>query len=498
MTELESSFVADLPERIGVLIVGAGVSGIGAACHLQKHMPDQDFLIVDAMPGYGGTWWTHRYPGARSDSDLHTYGYKFKPWLGKTLATSSEILKYLGEVIEDQDLEPRIRYGWRVTSADWSSDTNSWSVELTRSDGGDTRQISTPFLLLCQGYYDHEKGYTPEWRGMSDFEGTIIHPQHWPDDLDYAGKRVVVIGSGATAATLIPAMAEDAAHITMLQRSPTFFAALPSKHPLAEQLRALDIPDEWFHEIMRRTHIQESGAIAKLAESNPDEARKMLIDGIRPLLPEGFDVDRHFNPSYRPWQQRLAAVPDGDLFAAIRSGKASVVTDKIAKFTAEGIALESGDVLEADIIITATGFNLNVFGGTSFSLDGEPVNFPDHVTYRGMMVSGIPNMAYMFGYLRASWTLRSDFVGDFVGALLSHLRDQQFSKVVPTLRPEDADMERQPWTRSENFNAGYMLRRQHLLFGQGDREPWLHLHEYADECDTLGQLRLDDNALVFN
>ena len=485
-------------EHVDVLIVGAGISGIGAAHHLRERFPGRSFVVLDALEDRGGTWWTHRYPGARSDSDLFTFGYRFKPWRGPSIATSEEILSYLDEVIDEDDLGDVIRYRHRVTAASWSTEDRRWTVEVTREDTGEHLRFTTDFLWMCQGYYDHSGPHRPQWEGMDRFEGVVVHPQQWPDDLDHAGKRVVVIGSGATAATLVPAMAQTAGHVTMLQRSPTFFFARPKTHELAETLRALDVPDEWTHEILRRAYIAESDEITRMSFESPDELRTFLIESMRPLLPEGFDIDKHFTPRYRPWQQRLAVVPDGDLFTALREGRASVVTDTIETFTETGIRLTSGEELEADVVVTATGFDLSLFGGVAFTVDGEPVDFPERVTWRGIMISGVPNMAYVFGYFRNSWTLRADLVSEFVCRLLTHMEEQGATTVVPTLRPEDADMPLRPWADPENFNAGYVMRSMHLMFKQGDREPWTHLLEYAQERTTLPAADLDDKSLLYS
>ena len=489
---------AQQTEHVDVLIVGAGISGIGAAHHLRERFPGRSFVVLDALEDRGGTWWTHRYPGARSDSDLFTFGYRFKPWRGPSIATSEEILSYLDEVIDEDDLGDVIRYRHRVTAAAWSTEDRRWTVQVTRDDTGEQLRFTTDFLWMCQGYYDHSGPHRPQWAGMDRFGGVVVHPQQWPDDLDHAGKRVVVIGSGATAATLVPAMAQTAGHVTMLQRSPTFFFARPRTHELAETLRALDVPDEWTHEILRRAYIAESDEITRMSFESPDELRAFLIESMRPLLPEGFDIDKHFNPRYRPWQQRLAVVPDGDLFTALREGTASVVTDTIETFTETGIRLTSGEELEADVVVTATGFDLSLFGGVAFTVDGEPVDFPERVTWRGIMISGVPNMAYVFGYFRNSWTLRADLVSEFVCRLLAHMEEQGATTVVPTLRPEDADMPLRPWADPENFNAGYVMRSMHLMFKQGDREPWTHLLEYAQERTTLPAADLDDKSLLYS
>lgn len=489
--------MTDAADQVDVLIVGAGISGIGAGHHLIHQSPEKSFAILESKATFGGTWQTHRYPGTRSDSDLFTFGYRFKPWTGAPIASAEEILRYMGEVIDESDLGSHIRYGHAITSAQWSSDTRQWTVAVTKTDTGEELTITAAFLWMCQGYYRHSEGYTPEWKGMDRFQGRIVHPQTWPDDLDYTDQRVVVIGSGATAATLIPAMALDCAHITMLQRSPTFFFTGRNVNELADTLRELEIPDEWIHEIVRRKILLEQGQIAQMSAEFPDLVREGLLEGIRAILGPDFDLDTHFNPRYRPWQQRIAFVPDGDLFEGIKSGKASVVTDEIESFTETGIQLTSGDHLDADLIITATGFNLNVLGDIDFTIDGSPLDFADTVTYRGMMFTGIPNMVWVFGYFRASWTLRVDLIADFVCRLLAHMDDLGASVVTPALRAEDADMARLPWVDPENFNPGYLTRGLHLLPQQGDRDPWRHTQDYWAEKDALPEADLDDGALTF-
>lgn len=486
-----------MTEHFDFLIIGAGISGIGAACHLRQRFAGSSLAILEAMDGFGGTWWTHRYPGARSDSDLFTYGYGFKPWKGRAIATADEIRGYLDEVIDENGLAPLIRYGHKVQSARWSSEDKRWTLEVTRTGSDEVLTCTTGFLWICAGYYDHGQGYTPEWPTLKDFQGQVVHPQHWPRELDCAGKRVVVIGSGATAATLIPSLADDVAHVTMLQRSPTFFATEPWEHPLEAQLRPLQLPDAWFHEIMRRAFIAKTDEVVRLSFAHPEELRAFLIGETRARLPEGFDVDKHFNPRYRPWQQRIANVPDGDLFDAIRAGKASVVTDTIERFDAQGIQLTSGERLDADIIVTATGFNLKLFGGIAFSVDGAPVDLRERITYRGMMIEGIPNMAYTQGYFRSSWTLRSDLVCDWVCRLIAHMREQGHTMVQPTVPSADAGMQRLSWIEADNFNAGYVMRSQAAMYGQGDRHPWKHGLEHAEERVSLPAASPQDEALAY-
>ena len=408
-------------------IVGAGISGIGAAYHLKTQCPGMSFVILEAKDSFGGTWITHRYPGIRSDSDLYTFGYRFKPWIGNPIATAEEILAYLGEVIDENGLAAHIRYGRRIERARWSSADNLWTLEGSESDGAAVR-VTANFLWMCQGYYRHEKGYTPEWEGMETFAGRIVHPQSWPDDFDCAGKKVVVIGSGATAATLIPAIAGRCSHVTMLQRSPTYYITGRNANALADTLRELEVDETWIHEITRRKVLFDQAAFTRRCFSEPEAVKTELLSAVRAYLGEDYDVETHFSPKYRPWRQRIAFIPDGDLFRAIRAQRASVVTDEIERFTPSGILTKSGKLIEADIVVTATGFNLSVLGDIDFAIDGEPLRFSDTVTYRGMMFIGVPNMAWVFGYFRSSWTLRVDLVADFVCRLLNHMKAKGLSR----------------------------------------------------------------------
>lgn len=486
-----------MDEHIGVLIIGAGISEIDAAYHLRQRCPDRSFLVLDAMDGFGGTWRTHRYPGARSDSDLFTYGYSFKPWRGPSIATADEIRNYMGEVIEENDLGRHIRYGHRVVTANWSTQDEWWIVEAIRSDTGETLRLTAGFLWLCQGYYRHQHGYVPDWSGLENFKGPVIHPQSWPEDLNWRGKRIIVIGSGATAATLIPALAKEAEHVTLLQRSPTFFVVEPAEHALAAPLRALDIPEEWTYEILRKAYIAQNLELNRMSLEQPEDLRKQLLDAVRAHLPDDFDVEKHFSPRYRPQQQRLAFVPGGDFFVPMREGKASVVTDTIDRFNEQGIVLSSGEFLEADIVVTATGFNLCLFGDVLFSVDGEPVDFAAHVTYRGLMINDIPNMAYTLGYLRTSWTMRADMVSEFVCRLLGYMEERGMRTVVPVLRSQERSMPHLPFCDPNNFNPGYIMRSQHIMYRQGDRMPWRSLREYAEERHELPVATLDDGILTY-
>lgn len=486
-----------MTEHFDVLIVGAGISGVGGAYHLTVQCPGTSFVLLEAQGSFGGTWITHRFPGIRSDSDLHTFGYRFKPWTGAPIATAAEILTYMHEVIEENDLGRHIRYHHRIERASWSSEENRWTIEATRTDTGEALSFTAGFLWMCQGYYRHSGGYTPDWKGMADFKGRIIHPQTWPDDLDYRGKRVVVIGSGATAATIIPAMAPDCAHITMLQRSPTYFRIGRNAIPIAEELRKLQVDEAWVHEIVRRKIIYEQTAFAKRCVREPEAVKQELLAGIREYVGGDYDVGKHFTPRYRPWQQRLAFVPDGDMFRAIAEGRASVVTDEIERFVETGILLKSGALLEADVIVTATGFNLCVLGDIDFAIDGKPLVFSETVTYRGMMFTGVPNLAWVFGYFRASWTLRADLVADFVCGLLNQMKARGAKRVVPTLRLQDADMPLLPWIDEENFNPGYMLRGMHLLPKRGDKPEWAHTQDYWSEKDEFAAIDFDDEVFVY-
>lgn len=484
------------PEHFDVLIVGAGISGIGAAHHLSEKCPEKSFVILENKASFGGTWRQHTYPGIRSDSDLYTFGYGFKPWAGKPIAEAGAILDYMEEAIEDDHIGDRIRYQHQVLSASWSSDEQRWLIEARRKDSGELVCYSANFLWMCQGYYRHEKGYMPEWEGMKEFKGPIVHPQTWPEDLDYKGKRVLVIGSGATAATLVPNMADDCEHITMLQRSPTYFWTGENRNELADRLRMLGIDEQTVHDIVRKDILKTHEDIQSLSVQAPEMVKDELFKVIREYLGEDFDMT-HFTPSYRPWQQRLAYVPDGDLFESIKSGKVSVVTDHIERFTEKGILTKSGELLEADIIITATGFNISVMGDIAFDVDGEPVDFGNTYTYRGLMNSGVPNMSYMFGYLRTSWTMRVDMVCDLVCRLLNRMDERGATSVTATPLESERDMEMLPWISEDEFNPGYLKRSLHLMPKQGTHEPWTYIADYYVEREILPNLDLDEPQLVY-
>ena len=483
--------------HVDVLVVGAGISGIGAGYHLRQQCPGRSFVILESQDSFGGTWWTHKYPGIRSDSDLYTFGYRFKPWTGAPIATAEEIRKYLGEVITENGLDAHIRYHHRIEAADWDSVAQRWHITARRTDTGEALAFTCQFLWMCQGYYRHSEGYTPQWPGMESFQGRIVHPQTWPEGLDYSGQRVVVIGSGATAATVVPNMTGKAAHVTMLQRSPTFFRTGRNAIELADELRRLHVDETWIHEIIRRKILYEQDVFTRRTFTEPDQTREELLAQVRAHLGEGEVVEKHFTPSYRPWRQRIAFIPDADLFKEVAAGRASVVTDEIERFVPQGILLKSGATLEADLIVTATGFHLNALGDIAFSVDGEVRDFAESVTYRGMMFTGLPNLAWVFGYFRAAWTLRADLVADVVCRLLNHMAAKGVQQVEVALRPEDAGMKLLPWIDGENFNPGYLTRGLHLLPRRGDKPEWAHTQDYWSEKDALPAIDLEDAAFRY-
>lgn len=478
-----------------VLIVGAGISGVGSAWHMLQKCPGKSFAILEAQEGMGGTWRTHKYPGIRSDSDLYTFGYAFKPWRGVPVATADAILDYMQEVIDENGIDDYIRYGHMVKSASWSSEDQRWT--LVAEVDGEQRAYTCNFLWMCQGYYRHWQGYTPEWEGMDNFKGQIVHPQTWPEDLDYKDKNVVVIGSGATAATIIPAMAGDTKHITMLQRSPTYFFAAENRNELYETLNELDLPPELVHDIVRKKVLHDQQVITERSFTEPEILKQELIAAAKMYLPEGYPVEKHFTPDYRPWQQRLAFVPEGDMFKGIAAGKASVVTDEIDRFVENGIRLKSGDVLEADIIVTATGFNLCMMGDIAFDVDGRAVEWSEQVTWRGCMFADIPNMLWVFGYLRASWTLRTDMLAELTCRLFKEMDARGAGVVTPRLRPEESNLPRLEWIDAENFNAGYLRRNMDLMPRQLGQAPWEMTQDYYRDKEELPQVDFGDGSLVF-
>ena len=486
-------------EHHDVIIIGAGISGLGAACHLQRECPSKGYVILEARDAIGGTWNLFRYPGIRSDSDLYTYGYDFKPWYGQPIATAAEILRYLHEVVDEHRLEPHIRFGHRVSSAAWSTREARWMVEVQGADGV-PRCFTGSFLFMCQGYYNYQAGYRPKFPGEERFRGVIIHPQQWPENLDYTGKHMVVIGSGATAATIVPAVAERVAHVTQLQRSPSYYLPVDNsdESDMIKELRALDVPEEWIHGIKRRKSLEESRVFTERALTEPDVVRQELLAMAASVLPEGYDISTHFTPRYDPWRERLCLLPDGDLLRTVASGKASVVTDHIRCFVEDGMVLVSGRTLKADIIVSATGIELCGLGDIAFTIDGHSVSISDTWTYRGIMLSDMPNLAWIFGYIRSSWTLRADLVARFVCRLLRYMDVAGVGQCTPRLRPEDRAMVAKPFIDPADFAPGYMRRGAGRLPRQGDREPWVNSQNYYREKDILPKLSFDDGVLHFD
>jgi len=479
-------------DHVDVLIVGAGISGIGAAYHLKTRLPGKSFAILEGREAIGGTWDLFRYPGIRSDSDLHTFGYEFKPWTDKhAIAPADAILDYLRETVEENDIGRHIRFGHKVLGASWSTDDARWTVRVRRTDGGEPFELTCAVLFSAAGYYDYAAGFTPHFEGSEDFAGTILHPQQWPEDLDYAGKRVVVIGSGATAITLVPAMTDKAAHVTMLQRSPSYVITLPGQDPIANGLRRV-FSDERAYALTRRLNIMRQRLVYDLSQRYPRVVRALLRAATKHQLPDGCDVDTHFKPSYDPWDQRLCVVPDGDLFKAIRAGRASVVTDRIERFTERGIQLASGAELEADIIVTATGLNLLALGGMELTVDGTDVQVGETLTYKSMMLSGVPNFAFAVGYTNSSWTLKVDLVCEHLCRMLAHMDSRGYDTMLPV--NDDPSIERRPLL---DFQAGYVQRAIDRFPKQGSRGPWTVAMNYAADRKRLRHGPVEDPALRF-
>lgn len=483
------------PEHVDVVVVGAGISGIGAGCRLQERCPDRSYVILEGRDDLGGTWDLFRYPGVRSDSDMYTLGFPFKPWNGETsIADGAAILAYLRETAAEFGIERHIRFRHRVTDADWSSDDARWTVTATRGDTGGTIALTCSFLFVCAGYYSYRGGYTPEVPGCDRFAGRIVHPQDWPDELEVADRRIVVIGSGATAMTLVPALAETAAHVTMLQRSPTYVVSRPDRDAVANALRRV-LPDRVVYRIARWKNAMLGELLYRQTRTKPAKVKRKLLDLARKELGDEM-VAQHFTPSYDPWDQRLCLIPNGDLYAAINDGRASVVTDHIETFTERGILLASGRHLDADVIVTATGLQLVTLGEIAVSVDGSPVDFSETFTYKGFAYSDVPNLATSFGYINASWTLRSDLIAQYVCRLLAHLRDTRTDICVPRLRDSDRDMPRRPWIA--DFSSGYVQRMLPMLPRQGDRTPWLNTQSYVADRELLGTAPLEDGVMRFD
>lgn len=482
-------------EFFDVVIVGAGLSGIGAACHLQDKCPGKSYVILESRAAMGGTWDLFRYPGIRSDSDMHTLGYNFKPWReSKAIADGPAILKYIRETAEEHGVARHIRYNQHVVAAEWSSKDANWTLRVWQSDKRQVVSMRCNLLLMCAGYYSYEAGYLPEFKGRDRFIGTIVHPQFWPGDLDYKDKDVVVIGSGATAVTLVPELARQAGHVVMLQRSPTYIISQPDKDAIANALRKI-LPARVAYAITRWKNVKLQQWIYTLTRKRPKLVKWLLLRAVRKELGPDYDVEKHFTPSYSPWDQRLCLVPNSDLFEAIRSGKASVVTDDIDTFTEHGIRLRSGEQIDADIIVTATGLQLVVLGGIDFIVDGEPVDFSKAVTYKGIMVSDVPNLLSTFGYINASWTLRADLIAEYSCRLINYMDDNGYRQCTPRLRSEDRGMLMHPYITG--FSSGYIQRALDKLPKQGDRQPWLNPQNYLRDKKMFRKGAIDDGALEF-
>jgi cation diffusion facilitator CzcD-associated flavoprotein CzcO len=479
------------PQHVDVLIVGAGLSGIGAAARLAQEHPQRSCLLLEAREASGGTWDLFRYPGIRSDSDMFTMGYRFRPWRSdQALADGASILGYLRDTAREYGVDRHIRYRHEVTAAAWDSDTARWTVTARTPDGD--AEFTAGFLWSCSGYYDYEQPYRPELPGIERYAGTLVHPQHWPDELDTAGKRVVVIGSGATAMTLVPSLADTGAgQVTMLQRSPTYVLALPGIDPVARLLRRR-LPERLSYWAIRWKNIAVAVATFQVSQRWPRLARRLIRAAAARQLPEGYPVDVHFRPSYDPWDQRPCLVPDGDLFRTIREGKVDIVTDTVDTFTEKGIRVGSGDELVADVVATATGFNLKLMGGVDLSVDGQPVDLRERMAYRALMFAGIPNFAFTIGYTNASWTLKADLVADYVCRLLAHLDQHGHRAAVPV---PDPDVGEAPFM---DFTPGYVLRSLHLLPKQGDREPWRLRQNYFHDVRAIRHSPIDDGVLRFS
>ncbi len=478
-------------EHFNVVIIGAGLSGIGAACHLQKDCPNKSFVILEGRQASGGTWDLFRYPGIRSDSDMYTLGYSFKPWReAKAIADGPSILNYIRETAAEHDVDRHIRFGHMVRRAAWSSDDAAWTVEAEGGPDGGTRVFTCDFLFTCSGYYDYAGGYTPDFAGIEHFAGRIVHPQFWPEDLETNGRRVVVIGSGATAVTLVPALARAGAQVTMLQRSPSYVVSRPAEDAFANMLRRR-LPARLAYGITRWRNVLLQLFMFNMARRKPADFKRRLIGMVRTELGADYDVGTHFTPRYNPWDQRLCLVPDSDLFAAIRSGQATVVTDTIETFTERGVRLSSGSELEADIVVTATGLRMRILSGVTIEVDGEPVDLSKAMSYKGMMYSGVPNLAAAFGYTNASWTLKADLTSGYVCRLLNYMDARRYVQATPT---RDETVEEAPFL---DFTSGYVQRALDHLPRQGLKAPWKLHQNYARDLMALRYGRLDDGTLVF-
>jgi monooxygenase len=480
-----------MTEHVDVLIVGAGLSGIGAACHLRAACPDKSFAVLESRGAIGGTWDLFRYPGVRSDSDMFTLGYSFRPWDDpQAIADGPSIRRYIEETARQYGIEETIRFHHRVVAAEWSTDEARWAVTVERGDTGETVRLTCSWLSICSGYYRYDQGYRPEFPGEERFAGTLIHPQHWPEEFDGAGKKIVVIGSGATAVTLVPSLAAQGAQVTMLQRTPSYVLSLPGRDPLAQALRRR-LPARLAYPVVRWKNVLVGTLFYQLSRRRPEMVKRFIRTTTLKQLPAGFDVDTHFRPPYDPWDQRLCLVPDGDLFTALRSGRAAIATGRIRSFTEKGVELESGEHLDADVIVTATGLNLLPIGGMTLTVDGRPVDLPSTVSYKGMMISGVPNLAMVIGYTNASWTLKADLVNRYVCRLLRHMDAHGYAVATPQAPPEGADA---PFL---DLTSGYVLRSLAQLPKQGRRTPWRLHQNYIRDVALMRRGPLEDEGITF-
>ena len=485
-------------ENFDVIIVGAGIAGITTAYYLQKERPKSTYLILESLDNYGGTWYTHKYPGIRSDSDLYTFGFKFKPWTSAPIATADEILKYLGETIKENQIDEHIRYNHKIIEAEWSTKKKSWILKAERSDTKKIIYFSCNFLMMCQGYFRHNEGYTPKWKDMDKFNGQIVHTEEWPENFDYKNKTIILIGSGATAATTVPAMASKANHVTMLQRSPTFYrTSTVGTEELVERLNKFSDDEKWIYGIVRQQILINQEIFIRRCIEEPEIVKDELINDVRKILGPDYDIEKHFTPSYRPWQQRITLTSNGDLFKSIASGKVSVFTDEIDKFTSNGILLKSGSEITGDIVATATGFNMNILGDIQFTIDNKKLHLEDTVTYRGMMFTKVPNLLWVFGYFRGAWTLRAELLARFLSRLLTHMDNLDVKKVTVALREEDKKMKLLPWIADEEFNPGYLSRIMPKMPKSGDKPEWVHNQNYWYEKDVIPGINLDGEEFLY-
>jgi cation diffusion facilitator CzcD-associated flavoprotein CzcO len=482
-------------KHVDVIIIGAGLSGIGAACHLKKHCPEKSFAILESRASIGGTWDLFKYPGIRSDSDMHTLGYKFKPWLHKkAIADGPSILSYIRETSDENNITQHITFNTQVKKVSWSSQTNTWTIEAHNSEDNSLTLTTCNVLSICCGYYNYENGFTPEFAGISEFEGQVVHPQKWPDDLDYKGKKVVIIGSGATAMTLGPVLSKQAEHVTMLQRSPTYVVSRPSEDTTAKIVNKV-LPKQVAYSLVRWKNIKFQQYLYTLSRKRPNVVKKKLLGALSKLLPEDY-VAEHFTPSYMPWDQRVCLVPDNDLFDAINSKKLNMVTNTINTFTPKGITLSDGQELEADIVVTATGLDLLRLGGIEMVVDNKSIDIADTYIYKGIMYSGVPNLFNTFGYINSSWTLRADLIAEYMCKLINYMDKTHTTKMVPTVPMTDLNMPKSDMI--SDFSSNYMKRAMHEFPKQGNKAPWLNHQNYKLDKQTFNEEAIDDGVLIFS